>query len=100
VADANIAGHVARLVQRLQQDDWREFWEHLELQLLTFTDLGLDSADSDAVVWERCQQYPALLLTNNRNDEGPESLETSIQTQNTVESLPVFCDSGSRSDSY
>jgi hypothetical protein len=42
------------------------------------------------VVWRRCQEQRLLLLTNNRNDDGPDSLEATIRTYNTPESLPVF----------
>ena len=90
LADANIQGHVARLVARMQAESWRAFWEHLEVRYVTFTDLELDSADSDAVVWHRCQERAALLLTNNRNDDGPDSLEATIRVHNTPQSLPVF----------
>ncbi len=50
----------------------------------------MDSADSDGVVWHRCQERAALLLTNNRNDDGPDSLEATIRVHNTPHSLPVF----------
>jgi hypothetical protein len=90
VADANIQGHVARLVARMQEDEWRDYWEYLDLHYLTFADLGLAPADSDAVIWQRCQELPALLLTNNRNDDGPDSLEATIRVHSTAQSLPVF----------
>src|ERR1700722_9354639 len=47
VADANIRGHVARLVARMKAEPWRAFWEYLEMRYVTFADLELDSADSD-----------------------------------------------------
>ena len=31
-----------------------------------------------------------ILLTNNRNDDGPDSLEAAIRQHNTADSLPVF----------
>jgi hypothetical protein len=31
-----------------------------------------------------------LLLTNNRNDDGPDSLDATIRQFNTPQSLPVF----------
>ena len=90
LADANIQGHVDRLVGRMQQEPWGEFWAHLQLSYVQFGDVGLDPADSDAVVWKRCQDKGLLLLTNNRNADGPDSLEATIREHNSFEKLPVF----------
>lgn len=90
LADANIQGQVTVLASCMQAEPWRDFWDYLDLRLLTFGDVGLNSADSDAVVWKRCQELGLLLLTDNRNDDGPDSLESTIRTINTSTSLPVF----------
>jgi hypothetical protein len=90
LADVNLQGHVDRLVARMQEKPWRDFWDYLDLAYVTFADLGLDPADTDAVVWRRCQEHSALLLTNNRNDDGPVSLETTLRIHNTAQSLPIF----------
>ena len=74
----------------MQAEPWVEFWNRLELSYLSFADLGLSPSDSDAVIWHRCQQRQAFLLTNNRNDDGEQSLETTIRAYNTPQSLPVF----------
>jgi hypothetical protein len=90
LADANIQGHIARLISRMQSAEWRDYWDYLRLRHITFADLGLDPADPDSVVWRCCQERQVLLLTNNRNDDGPESLEATIRAHNTPECLPVF----------
>ena len=90
LADVNIEGHVRRLVALMQTDYWRELWDYLQLRLLTFGDVGLAPKDTDARVWETCQQEDLFLLTSNRKDDGPDSLEATIRTRNTVSSLPVF----------
>jgi hypothetical protein len=64
-------------------------WEFLRLAQVSFTDLGLLADASDREVWEVCQRAQVVLVTANRNDEGPESLEATIQHQNTPQSLPV-----------
>jgi hypothetical protein len=74
----------------MQSEKWREFWDYFELRCLTFKDVGLDLAVTDKVVWDKCQELPAFLLTNNRNDDGPESLQATIQITNSPKSLPVF----------
>ena len=50
LADADIQGHVDRLVKRMQDEPWLELWEYLQVAYVSFSDLGLDPADSDSVV--------------------------------------------------
>jgi hypothetical protein len=74
----------------MQAEYWRELWDYLQLRLLTFRDVGLSADDPDSVVWRRCQEQSLYLLTNNRNDDGPDSLEATIRAYNTEECIPVF----------
>ena len=90
LADQNNEGHVAALVRRLQGEPWREFWEGLRLSVLTFADLGLLPETPDVLLWQACQQHGAILITINRNADGPDSLEATIRQQNTPTSLPVM----------
>ena len=90
LADANCEGHLVLLLQLCQQGWRHEVWEGLHLAPVSFADLGLQPAASDREVWEVCQRAQVVLLTANRNDEGPASLETTMQQHNTPESLPVF----------
>jgi hypothetical protein len=96
LADANIQGQVEILVARMRGEHWRDFWDHLQLRHVTFADAGLQLSDSDAVIWQRCQELDLLLLTDNRNDDGPESLEATIRSNNQPTSLPVFTISNAR----
>src|SRR5262245_10003099 len=90
LADANYAGHLALLL-RVFHEGWRhDVWEGLHLTPLSFTDLGLHPDASDRAVWETCQQAPVVLLTANRNDAGPDSLEATMQRYHTTANLPVF----------
>ena len=90
LADANCEGHLALLL-RLFQQHWRqEVWAFLRLAQVSFADLGLPPSASDREVWEVCQREQVVLVTANRNDAGPASLEATIQHQNTPQSLPVF----------
>ncbi|MBI2807069.1 MAG: ACP S-malonyltransferase [Planctomycetes bacterium] len=90
LADVNIQGQAALLASCMQAAPWREFWDHLNLRLVTFADVGLDPSASDAVIWRRCQNDGILLLTDNRNDDGPESLAATIRANSQDSSLPVF----------
>jgi len=90
LADANCEGHLALLL-RLFHQRWRqEVWEFLSLVQVSFADLRLLPDASDREVWEVCQREHVVLVTANRNDAGPESLEATLQHQNTPQSLPVF----------
>ena len=56
----------------------------------SFERLGLPYNTSDRDLWQLCQQREIVLLTANRNDEGPNSLEATIRTLNAPSSLPVL----------
>jgi len=90
LADNNADGHVGILVRVLMSEDWIAIWNDLELAVVTFEDLGLHRDTSDAVVWRACQREQVLLITNNRNADGPDSLETTIREEGQSDSLPVF----------
>lgn len=90
LADANCEGQLALLL-RLFEQSWRQdVWTFLNLAQVSFADLELAPDASDRQVWEVCQREHIILVTANRNDEGPESLESTIQQYNTPQSLPVF----------
>lgn len=90
LGDNNIEGHLDVLLRLLEGENWREFWEDLNLALLTFDDVGLSGDASDAIVWQLCQQQEMILLTANRNQQDPDSLEATMRAGNTANSLPVF----------
>jgi predicted nuclease of predicted toxin-antitoxin system len=90
LADANCEGHLALLL-RLFEQDWRqEVWMSLRLAHVSFSDVGLPSDASDREVWEVCQREQVVLITSNRNDDGPDSLESTIAQLSTPQSLPVL----------
>ena len=90
LADVNIQGQASILLLVLQAEPWREFWEALALPMLTFADLSLPTSAPDAEIWQTCQDRELLLLTGNRNQDGPDSLEATIRARNTASSLPVL----------
>jgi hypothetical protein len=90
LADANIQGHIDLLVKRMQAEPFLGFWTFLNISCLKFADVGLSPSDTDATIWQLCQKQKIFLLTNNRNDDGPDSLENTIRTCNVTGSLPVF----------
>src|SRR5262249_11544534 len=90
MADHNVEGHFVVLLRLWTSDVWRTVWESLELEVESFERLGLPYNTSDRDLWELCQQREIGLLTANRNDEGPDSLEATIRTLNAPSSLPVL----------
>ena len=45
---------------------------------------------TDATIWQACQDHDILLITGNRNAEGPESLERTIRQRHAANCLPVL----------
>ena len=87
MGDVNIEGHVRLVVDLMRGEKWRELWESLHLPLRTFADFGLAADASDAVVWHFCQREQIVLITANRNADGPDSLEITLRTHNRATSL-------------
>ncbi len=90
VADANVDGHVEWLVKRIVASDWLEYWNHIGIALEEFGNVGLVDLSPDQQVWRTCQREQLVLITANRNRDGPDSLEATIQSEGTEESLPVL----------
>jgi hypothetical protein len=90
LADVNSEGHVRALLRALQEETRQEYWTFLKLTVPHFADLGLQQRDPDRLIWLKCQQEQLVLITANRNDDGPDSLEATIRTLGTADSLPVL----------
>ena len=90
LGDNNIQGHLEILLIILEGPTWRGLWTLLNLELRTFEDLELAPQTPDALLWQLCQEQEIILITANRNADGPDSLDTTIRTRNTTDSLPVF----------
>lgn len=60
------------------------------MRLVRFREVGLPPDSTDRTVWRFAQSNGMLLLTNNRNMQGNDSLEQTIQDENTATSLPVL----------
>ena len=89
LADVNDGKQVRILLRLLQEEPRAEFWGHLNLTVPTFAESAFTRADLD--VWLKCQAEELLLITANRNDDGPDSLEATIRaTQHQQKCLPVF----------
>lgn len=90
LADVNIEGHANYLMSLVRSAPWADLWTELELTYCTFDDVQLDREATDTEIWQYCQRHGLVLLTNNRNDEGPDSLEAAIRARNAQSSVPVL----------
>lgn len=90
LVDGNIDGDARLMLSRLVSEKWRLFSDHLGLQFLFLTDVGLDRDSPDDIVWRLCQANGHYLLTANRNMQSEDSLEATIRREGTAESFPVF----------
>ena len=59
------------------------------MQIFDFGTLGLSNRSPDSLIWRTCQREQLVLITANRNEEGPDSLEATIRNENQPDSLPV-----------
>jgi hypothetical protein len=90
LADIHVKGPVNDLVREMKKEPWAEFWEYLGLSLFQFQDVGLSATSSDLEIWQRCQQEQLVFITNNRNADSSDSLETTIRNLNNSDCLPVL----------
>lgn len=90
ISDHDIEGQFAALLHILMSSDWSEWWVDLRCKIETFASMGLSESSSDAVVWETCQAHQVILVTGNRNDDAPDSLEGTIRRLGQEDSLPVI----------
>lgn len=90
MCDQDVQGLARAVIARCRQADWEDVWNELDIELYTFSDVGLEPDATDAEIWIACQQNNIVLLTGNRNAEGPDSLEITIRQRNVPSSLPVL----------
>jgi hypothetical protein len=89
MCDHDIEGQFAVLLGIWTGELWGDLWREMDVQVYSFSDLGLAGNASDAAVWQCCQRNEIVLITGNRNDDGATSLEATIRSRRTDRSLPV-----------
>lgn len=87
LVDCNMEGQARLLWSTIADEGWLEL---APLRLVTFADVGLPANSPDRVVWRLTQARRLLLLTNNRNARGEDSLGQVIREETTATSLPVL----------
>lgn len=87
LVDHDIEGHAVILWGALVAEGWLDL---IDVELVMFSDVGLPADSSDRVVWRFAQAEGMILLTNNRNMAGDDSLERTLREENRADSLPVL----------
>jgi hypothetical protein len=90
LADINAEGILASLSFIWLSALWRELWFGLDLSIEDFKSLGLPFDTSDKLIWRIAQEQQLVLITSNRNADGPDSLEMVIRAESQPDSLPVI----------
>ena len=87
LADHDLEGHAIRLWDTLVAEGWLELFP---IEVVMFADVGLAINSRDREVWRFAQVHQMVLLTNNRNLKGEDSLAQTLREENTLTSLPVL----------
>ena len=87
LVDHNIEGYALNMWGMLSAAGWLEIFP---LRLLRLRDIGLPEDSSDREIWRYAQAHGCLLLTDNRNKDGEDSLEQTIRDENTIDAIPVL----------
>ena len=90
LADVHMAGYVEALAREMQNEYWHEIWLATGLRIVHFHEVGLTETSTDVEIWKTCQAEELILLTNNRNEDSADSLNSAIRNRGTPASLPVF----------
>jgi hypothetical protein len=90
LADVKVQGHLPYLRHLLEALDLWPVLVELNLRLVTFPDLQLPRDLDDRRLWIRCQQDGWVLFTENRNDDGPDSLHATLADSWQTGCLPVL----------
>jgi hypothetical protein len=90
LADANVQGHVPYLHNVLIALEVWPLLAQLNLRFATFPELDLLPELDDRSLWNFCQQSGWVLFTDNRNNDGPDSLEATITDMWRIGLVPVL----------
>lgn len=86
----NIQGHFRSLEMLIRTTEWAYYWHELGCVTRSFADLGLTRDAQDNVIWEALRARDAILITANRNQDGPNSLGSMIARKDSVSAMPVL----------
>lgn len=88
--DENLVGFAGYLHGLAHSGICAEFAEYLSLRFITMAEAGLPAGTSDLDIWSHCQAHDCYLLTDNRNEDGPDSFEAILRAIQQAHHLPIF----------
>jgi len=89
LADANVQGHLPYLQNLLEALELWSLLAQLNLRVAKFPDVKLAADVDDRSLWNFCQGNGWVLFTDNRNHDGPDSLEATLSDSWRMGHLPV-----------
>ena len=90
LADVNVQGHLGYLRLSLDSLGLSLILADSDLRLATFRDLDLDRELDDRSLWNYCQAEGWVLFTDDRNNDGPDSLLQTINDSWSRGRLPIL----------
>jgi hypothetical protein len=90
LADINVGKQRRAILAIWASETWRDLWNDLGLSVVSFRTMGLPYDSPDDLIWRTCQREELVLITGNRNEDVPDSLQATIRAENQPSSLPVI----------
>jgi hypothetical protein len=90
LADVNVQGHLPYLRGLFRRLDLEAVLDGVGLRFQTFPDLNLPGNLDDRTLWNFCQRSGWVLFTENRNDDGPDSLQATLTDSWRSGRLPIL----------
>src|SRR5688572_23512831 len=90
LADVNVQGQLPYVRRLLVVLDLWDILAAERVALATFRDVNLPLELNDRAIWQFCQAEEWVLLTDNRNEEGPDSLQATLADSWQAGCLPVL----------
>ena len=90
LSDVNVQGHLPYIRLLLVKSDLWPILTDCDIDFVTLRDLGLPPSLDDRSLWDRCQRDQWVLFTENRNADGPDSLQATLADSWQRGHLPVL----------
>lgn len=90
LADVNVQLHAFIAHRLLENLGILPFLVEKNLEFASLRDAGLATDVDDRTLWTYCQREGWVLFTENRNDDGPDSLQATLDDSWTEGCLPIL----------
>ncbi len=90
LADVNVQGHLRYLQRRMATLGLAALLAESGIRFAVFQELDLHPKIDDRTLWNRCQQDQWVLFTDNRNDDGDDSLGATLADSWRPGHLPIL----------